>query len=120
MGSHMKISVLVVVSWFAAGTAFANGTLPDLIQAGDREGALEMIDAGANVNEAQGDGTTPLHWAVYKVDVELTRALLEGGAEADVMNNFGSSPLAEAAKLGNAELAEMLLNAGADVESANQ
>ncbi len=121
MGTYMKNLGLAVVCWLAmVGVASANGTLPDRIQVGDREGALEMIDAGADVNGAQGDGTTPLHWAVYKVDVELIRLLLERGAKPDVMNNYGSSPLAEAAKVGNAQLVEILLDAGADVESANQ
>ena len=45
--------------------------LADRIQAGDRKAALEMIAKGADVNQAQPDGTTPLHWATYKVDREL-------------------------------------------------
>ena len=60
-----------------------------------------MIASGADVNAAQGDGTTPLHWAVYKIDADLTRALLARGAKADVINSYGSSPLAEAVKIGN-------------------
>ena len=55
------------------GTAAADDTLADLIQNGSRAAALEMIRAGADVNAKQGDGTTPLHWAVYKVDAELAR-----------------------------------------------
>ncbi|HZC78215.1 MAG TPA: ankyrin repeat domain-containing protein, partial [Ktedonobacterales bacterium] len=81
---------------------------------------LKMIAAGADVNAAQGDGTTPLHWAVYKIDVELTRALLQRRAKPDVINNYGSSPLAEAAKVANARLVEMLLDAGSNVEVPNQ
>ena len=106
--------------WLAAGTAAAQDTLADLVQAGDRSAALALIRAGADVNAAQGDGTTPLHWAVYKIDPELTAALLQRGAKADVVNHYGSSPLAEAVKIANAELAGMLLDAGANVESPNQ
>ena len=117
----MKSSVLAVICWFAAvGTAAADDTLADLIQRGNRDAALEAIRAGADANAAQGDGTTPLHWAIYKVDAELARALLERGAKPDVMNDYGSSPLAEAAKIANAALVEMLLEAGADVEVSNQ
>src|SRR5882762_5542680 len=84
----------------AAGTAAAaDGSLAGLIQAGHRDAALKMIAAGADVNAAQGDGTTPLHWAVYKVDADLVRALLERKAKPDVINNYGSSPLAEAVKV---------------------
>jgi ankyrin repeat protein len=102
------------------GTAAADDDLADLIQAGNRAAALEMIQAGADVNAAQGDGTTPLHWAVYKVDAELVAELLKRGAQADVINNFGSSPLAEAVKIGDVELVTMLLDAGADLEAPNQ
>mgnify|MGYP003704839795 CR=1 FL=1 len=66
-----------------------------------------MIAAGANVNAAQGDGTTPLHWAVYKIDADLVRALLDHGAKPDAVNSYGSSPLAEAAKVGNARAQSM-------------
>ncbi len=121
MGIVMKHAVLAVVFWLAApGTAAAADTLAGLIQAGDRDTALEMIAAGADVNAAQGDGTTPLHWAIYKIDRDLTRALLERGAQPDVINNYGSSPLAEAVKVADDRLVEMLLDAGADVEVANQ
>src|SRR3954462_10728785 len=105
----------------AAGTAAAaDNSLAGLIQAGQRDAALKMIAAGADVNAAQGDGTTPLHWAVYKIDVDLARALLARGAKADVINNYGSSPLAEAVKVENAPLVGMLLDAGSNVEEPNQ
>src|SRR5512144_2959244 len=44
------------------------GKLARLIQDGRRAAAFEMIRAGADVNEAQLDGTRPVHWAVYRVD----------------------------------------------------
>jgi ankyrin repeat protein len=106
----------------AAGTCFAesDSALADRIQNGDRKAALEMIQKNAPVNAAQPDGTTPLQWAVYRVDEELVKALLARGAKPDVVNSFGSSPLAEAAKVGNANLVGMLLDAGADANKANQ
>ena len=42
------------------------GSLATLIQNGNRKAALEKIRAGADVNEAQPDGTRPIHWAVYR------------------------------------------------------
>jgi ankyrin repeat protein len=117
----MTTPALALILWLAAdGAAVADDSLADLIQAGDRDAALQVIREGADVNAAQGDGTTPLHWAVYKIDAELVAELVERGARPDVINNYGSSPLAEAVKIGELSLVEMLLDAGADLEAPNQ
>ena len=100
--------------------ASAADTLATLIQTGDRDAALELIDTGTDVNASQGDGTTPLHWAVYRIDVDLSRTLLDHGAEPDAFNRYGSTPLAEAVKIASLDLVEMLVDAGADVESPNE
>jgi uncharacterized protein len=122
MDTVMKRAIFAVIFCLAAASAAAaaDDTLAGLIQAGNRDAALKRIAAGADVNAAQGDGTTPLHWAVYKIDADLVRALLQRGAKPDVINNYGSSPLAEAVKVANARLVEMLLDAGSNVEVPNQ
>jgi ankyrin repeat protein len=118
----MKRAIFAAMFCLAAASTAgaADDTLAGLIQAGHRDAALKMIAAGADVNATQGDGTTPLHWAVYKVDADLARALLARGAKPDVMNKYGSSPLAEAVKVANARLVEMLLDAGSNAEVPNQ
>src|SRR5262245_56709449 len=67
--------------------AGGDATLADRIQAGDRKAALDLIAGGADVNRAQPDGTTPLQWAVYRVDRELADRLLKKGAKANVTNS---------------------------------
>ncbi len=94
-------------------------SLASLIQAGNRKAALDKIRAGADVNEAQPDGTRPVHWAVYRVDHEVLQALIARKAKVDVANEFGSTPLAEAVKLADATMVKMLLDAGAGPEGAN-
>lgn len=96
-------------------------TLTDLIRAGQVDAVLAAITSPAvNVNVADPDGSTPLMWAVYKVDHQLVRALLKDGAKANVVNNYGSSPLTEAVKLADLDMVRMLLDAGADPNSPNQ
>jgi uncharacterized protein len=95
------------------------GSLATLIQRGDRKAALERIRAGADVNEAQPDGTRPIHWAVFKVDYELLDALIAKKAKADVTNEFGDTPLAEAVKVTDSRMVKTLLEAGAGIEGAN-
>ena len=95
-------------------------SLANLIQTGNRKEALARIKAGADVNEAQPDGTRPVQWAVYQVDYEILDALLAKKAKVNVKNEFGSTPIAEAAMLGDARMVKALLDAGAEPEGANQ
>ncbi|HMA10474.1 MAG TPA: ankyrin repeat domain-containing protein [Steroidobacteraceae bacterium] len=66
-----------------------------------------------------GDGTTPLHWAVYNGDAEQVRSLIKSGADVNARNDYGSTPLTEAAETGNVQIIGQLLKAGADPESSN-
>jgi uncharacterized protein len=111
--------LMLAAGIFASGAVLADSPLADLIQDGRREAAIELIENGADVNAAQGDGATPLHWATYKLDRELVRTLLARGAEPDVVNRYGSSPLAEAVKAANTELVQILLEAGAKADARN-
>jgi ankyrin repeat protein len=112
----------LVAGSFSAASFLAqeqSGKLARLIQDGKRAAAFDMIRSGANVNEAQPDGTRPVHWAVYRVDYDLLAALIAKKAKVDVSNEFGSTPLAEAAKQGDARMVKMLLDAGSGTEGAN-
>jgi len=107
----------------AAAPLFAQApkdSLASLIESGNHKAALERIRAGADVNEAQPDGTRPIHWAVYKVDYEVLEALIAKKAKVDVTNDFGSTPLAEAAMLADARMVKALLAGGAKPDTPNQ
>jgi ankyrin repeat protein len=75
-------AVLLLATGPLASAADAAPALAELIQSGNRAAALEQIRAGGDVGLAQPDGTTPLQWATYRVDVELVRALIAKGARA--------------------------------------
>src|SRR5579863_9746473 len=124
-----KRSVLAVLLAAAAALPMCaqapKGSLATLIQEEDRhegnhKAALAQIRAGADVNEAQPDGTRPIHWAVYRVDYEVLDALIAKKAKVDVTSEFGSSPLTEAAKVADTRMLKALLGAGARPDSANQ
>jgi ankyrin len=111
----MLSSALAVL--LAAGAAVS--PLVEAVKAGDATGARALVAKGADVNAPEADGTTALHWAVQRNDVDLVSRLLKAGARVNVRNQFGSTPMFEAAVTGNAVLLERLLAAGADVESPN-
>src|SRR5262249_52257961 len=106
----------------SVAAALAQQTPKDLataIQAGASKQALEMIRSGADVNKAQGEGSTPLLWAVNRQDYDVAKALIEKKANPNATNEFGANPLTEAARLNDDLLVIMLLDAGAKVDSAN-
>jgi len=118
-----RLILSVVCAIVAATPALAQSSkesLANLIEAGNRKAALERIRAGADVNEAQPDGTRPIQWAIYRVDYELVEALIAKKANVNVRNEFGSTPIAEAAELADARMVKMLLDGGANPEGANQ
>ena len=99
--------------------ALASASLVEAVKSGDKAAAVALLAQRADVNAAETDGTTPLHWAVHHGDLELTQRLIRAGAKVNVKNEYGSTPMSEAAVLGRADLIEALLKAGADVESPN-
>jgi len=116
----VKNFTLAGLCLLASGAALADSPLADLIENGRRDAAIDLIKKGTDVNAAQADGTTPLHWAAYQLDADLAHRLIDKGAKADTENRFGASPLSEAVKAANAPLVEMLLKAGANVDAPNQ
>lgn len=70
---------------------------------GDLQAAQALLDAGADVNEQDGRGRTPLHCAVDANSPEMIRLLLERGADPTVVDNTNSTPLDHADKNGQEE-----------------
>jgi uncharacterized protein len=117
-----RLASALLASMLALGfacSAHAAESLVDAVKSGDNAKALELLKQKADVNAAESDGTTPLHWAVYRNEVALVDELIEAGANVDAVNEFGSTPLSEAAVTGNVAVIEKLLKAGADPESPN-
>jgi ankyrin repeat protein len=79
----------------------------------DREGVALRPD----VNAAQADGTTALHWAARWDDLETASLLIRAGANAKAANDDGATPLFLASQNGSASMIAELLKAGADVNA---
>ena len=105
---------LASASLSGAGTA---SKLSTAIQSNDRSTVLALLKQPAEVNAADADGTTPLHWAVRADDLDLSQRLVQAGANAKAANRYGVTPLSLAAVNGNPAMVTLLLKNGAD---ANQ
>ncbi|MEJ2594433.1 MAG: acyltransferase family protein [bacterium] len=60
---------------------------------GKTEAALMLMDAGAEVNLKNFEGSTALHSAAFFCHTDIVRALLDHGADPALRNNAGSTPL---------------------------
>ena len=60
---------------------------------GHTEVAIALIEGGANVDQRDKDGSTPLHSAAFLCYPKIVQALLDKGADKNARNNSGSTPL---------------------------
>ena len=122
MRKHQPIAVAVCLvtllglgmSMSAEAAAKAEAPLIDAVRSGDVSAVRALLDQGADVEGAAGDGSTALQWAVHEGRAELVQLLLGAGADAMATNRYGVGPAALAAENGNASILEVLLDAGAD------
>ena len=100
---------------YAGGPA---ASIVDAAMQGNRDAVRALIKQGADVNTAQGDGMTALHWAVQKGDVDLAKTLLYAGANIRATTRIGGyTPLLMASKMGDAAMVEALLASGGDANA---
>jgi len=90
----------------------------DAAMRGELDRVRELLRTGADVNAAQGDGMTALHWAAELGDEELSEVLIFGGAHLEAMTRLGKfTPLLVASRSGHSGVVGSLIDAGASVDA---
>src|SRR5206468_1361689 len=106
---------------FLALTIFLLATAPlPLIDAAknvDREAVRSLLKQGANVNATQADGTTALHWASYRDDLESADLLIRSGANVNARAARGQTALMWAVAQKHPEVVKVLIANGADIHA---
>src|SRR5579875_22693 len=95
--------------------AAAASDLADAVMQQDAARVRTLLRSHADVNAAQPDGSTALHWAAYRGDARMTALLLDAGAQPNVRTDTGMTPLVLACQAGNPQVVKLLLAHGADV-----
>lgn len=120
MFRRIVLSGLLLALLFISATASGDTRIADAAMDGNREAVHSLLKRKANVNGAQGDGMTALHWAAYWDDVEMMKLLLAAGANVHAVTRVGAiPPLFLACANGSSAALELLLKAGANPNSIN-
>ncbi|KAL3342537.1 hypothetical protein AABB24_026529 [Solanum stoloniferum] len=80
---------------------------------GDLYRLSRLIGAGAEPNQTDYDGRSPLHLAASKGHGDITVFLIQREVEINARDKFGYTPLLEAVKNGHDHVASLLVEAGA-------
>jgi ankyrin repeat protein len=110
------LGVLVSLA-LAVGTG-DGAALVDAAKNADKAAVRALVQKKVDVNAAEPDGTTALHWAAYRDDLETVDLLIRAGAKVNAATDLGVTPLWTASQNGSAAIVARLLAAGANPNAA--
>jgi ankyrin repeat protein len=75
---------------------------------GDEAAVRELLEANANVNQADNGGRTPLYFAAWRGHTQVVEELLLAGANVNLADNNGYTPLYRSVQEGHAGVVDVL------------
>jgi len=113
--SALRRTLTIAVVIGAVGLHASAADVADAARARDAVAVKALLKHGADVNAAQGDGMTALHWAAVNGDAALTQMLLSAGANLRATTRLGGiTAMHMASQGGHAQVVAALVAAGAD------
>src|SRR6476660_9074052 len=113
------LAAVPLAGMISAAAPAGGDAVVEAAMSGYRDAVRTLLKDGADVNTAQADGMTALHWAAQKGDVELAKVLLYASANVRATTRIGGyTPLLIASKNGDAPMIDTLLAAGSDPNGA--
>ena len=112
------LSVFLVLSALPAAEPSVSDKFYSAIRDGNAAAVSQLLASGADANEADSRGTTPLHYAAAVGTPEIMRILIDGGAHVNARTAFGATPLLWSAY--SADKVKLLIDHGADVNARSK
>jgi ankyrin repeat protein len=106
------------VTCLVPSMAAGKSDVADAVQKRDTAAVRALLKERVDVNAAQYDGATALHWAAHWDDVEIAELLIRAGADVNAANDYGVTALALACTNRSDTLVEKLLAARANPNAA--
>src|SRR5581483_2097993 len=115
-GRIVPIVLAVVAAVALAQNAAAAGDLRlvDAVRNRDVDAVRTLLAQRVDVNAAQNDGATALHWAAHLDDLAMADQLIRAGARVSAADDTGVTPIYLACVNRSRAMVERLLAAGAN------
>ena len=116
MSVHFLRSLSVLgLSALLWGAVPPESPVADAAMRADLDKVRLLLRGGADVNVAQGDGMTALHWSAENRSAEMAAMLIYAGANVEALTRIGGyTSLHLASRSGSAAVVQELLEAGAN------
>ncbi len=114
MKKFTLLSFITLSIIFTFQLSVAAQSIAQAVQSGDVNQITQLIGSGANVNQADSNGTTPLMLSCSLGDTVIAQLLITNGANTNLTDSTGKTALIVSAYGGYIDLVNLLLSAGAD------
>ena len=114
-GSAGALVAALVLTLLVSAATPPESPVADAAMRGDVGSVRALLQQGADVNAAQGDGMTALHWAADRGDLDMVRMLVYAGAGLEAVTRMAEyTPLHLASRAGHGAVVRALLEVGSD------
>lgn len=112
----LAMAVILSLLFWPHASILADSRVADAAMVEDIERTTLLVQHGEDVNSAQGDGMTAIHWAAENGNGPIANLLIAAGANVNATTRMGGySALHLASRNGAADVVSALLVAGGNV-----
>jgi len=114
--TRLRVELVCLLAMFIPSQCFAGqpDNLPTAAENKNWPVVQELISNGVDINSAQPDGMTALHWSVYHNHQPSVEAILAAKPNVDAKTRYDITPLSIAVRQNRSQLVRLLLDQRAD------